>query len=337
MLSYSMSDHLAQPFLHWPGGKRYLLEEILSRFPCLDDVDTYVEPFLGGGAVFFGLRAAGWDGLGILADKHEGLIQTYRAVQLQENPVIKAIRELESIHYGSDYYYHVRARWNREMIPPHQIDLFGPRAYTELDAPTRAACMIYLSWCGFNGLWRENRAGKQNVAVGTRGKKSKIDLQPAVDAVVAASRALRHADLVAGEFSQTVLRVRRMIRKGLADPTRIAVYFDPPYDDAADRSTGFTSYTAGGFSPAARRTLEVHARELAELGCGVVISDNWTPFVLDLYSEWQVDRVEVPRRISRDGQGRAPVPEALITWGGWRKESKCSLPLWQRSREEKDD
>ncbi len=49
-----MKNKIAKPFLKWAGGKTQLLEAIKSRFPYKDDESfTYIEPFVGSGAVLF--------------------------------------------------------------------------------------------------------------------------------------------------------------------------------------------------------------------------------------------------------------------------------------------
>src|SRR5690606_19668461 len=126
----------------WAGGKRQLLHAILRHLP--DSINTYYEPFVGGGAVFFALAAEKRFKKAVLSDQNEELILTYRAIQ---NNVGKVIELLSKMPHSEDAYYEVRAH--------------RPRS-----AEKRAARMIYLNRTGYNGLYRVNRSGQFNVPFG---------------------------------------------------------------------------------------------------------------------------------------------------------------------------
>ena len=133
----------ARPFLKWAGGKGRLLRQYADLFP--DKIESYHEPFLGSGAVFFRLRPKIKGGVN-LSDRIEELILTYRAVR---DDVAGVIRRLKKHVYDRDHYYRVRAQ--------------NP---ARLSGAGRAARFIYLNRTGFNGLYRVNRSGQFNVPFG---------------------------------------------------------------------------------------------------------------------------------------------------------------------------
>ena len=156
----------AAPVLKWAGGKRQLLAQIEPLLP--ERIDTYFEPFLGGAAVFFRLAAARRFRRAVLADANRELVDCYKAIQRDVDGVIAELRR-----YKNDLalYYEVRER--------------DP---ADLSAAARAARLIFLNRCGYNGLYRVNSKGRFNVPFG-RYRKPLICDEPRLRA---ASVALRH-------------------------------------------------------------------------------------------------------------------------------------------------
>jgi DNA adenine methylase len=197
------------PFLKWAGGKRQLLAYIEARVP--ERIDTYFEPFLGGAAVFFRLAAQGRFRRAVLADANPDLVGCYQAVRGDVAGVIAALRKYRN---DRDQYYRVRAQDPDQMSPVE-----------------RAARVIYLNRCGYNGLYRVNSKGRFNVPFG-RYK------QPVIcddDKLRAASLALRKAKLVCGDFTRVL---------GKVVPGDF-VYFDPPYVPLSATSS-FTGCASSG-------------------------------------------------------------------------------------------
>ncbi len=176
-----------QPFLKWPGGKRWLAADITRAFP--DGARRYVEPFVGGGAVFFRYRPAS----AVLADSNAELINVFRMVQTREDALIAGLRELA---ISRDEFHRIRA-WR-------------PRG-----ALQRAVRFIYLNKTAFNGMYRVNRQGEFNVPFGCKPGTVLCD-EPVLRA---ASETLRGCDLVVGDFEEV------MDRAGARD----LIYADPPY------------------------------------------------------------------------------------------------------------
>jgi DNA adenine methylase len=130
------------PFLKWAGGKRWLIPHAGNLFP--DSFDRYIEPFLGGGAVFFHLKPQ----KAILTDINGELIQTYKAIRDNWRLVFSHLQRHQDNH-SSDYYYEIRA--SKPRTPA-----------------TKAARMLYLNRTCWNGLYRVNLKGEFNVPIGTK-------------------------------------------------------------------------------------------------------------------------------------------------------------------------
>lgn len=266
-----------RPFLKWVGGKRQLLPEILRRLPA--EIDHYVEPFLGGGAVFFALAAEGRIRKGAhLSDANEELVTTYRAVRDYVEDVIFA---LDSYRNEPEVYERAR-RWD----------------WRELPKPSVAARMIYLNKTGFNGLYRVNRAGKFNTPFGRYAKPTICD----APVIRAASRALRDADVDRCDFEGHEVVVR---------PGSV-FYFDPPYLPVSATSD-FTSYTGEGFGIEDHRRLAALFDRLARAGVPVLLSNSSAPAVRELYARHRVEEVSARRSVNSVGSKRGAVTELLVS------------------------
>jgi len=266
---------LPSPFLKWAGGKRQLLPRILQAVPAR--MRTYYEPFLGGGAVFFALVAQGrhFD-RAVLGDANEELIRCYRAVQRDVGAVITALRRHE---YDRDHYYRVR-------------DHDRPRS----DA-ARAARLIFLNRCGYNGLYRVNRSGKFNVPFGRYKNPVICD----VTKLEAAALALRRVKLVHGDFDETL--------EGTRDGD--FVYLDPPYVPLSPTSS-FTAYAKTPFDDAAQTRLAATLRDLGARRIEALLSNSDCLETRRLYHALPSQRVPVRRAINSVAANRGAVGELLV-------------------------
>jgi DNA adenine methylase len=167
---------VARPFVKWAGGKRKLLDQILSLAP--KKYGTYHEPMVGGGAVFFALNPK----RAILNDYNEELIETYKVVRDQPGDLIKAVRRLKNTE--QDY---LRIRTQRPKLPV-----------------TRAARFIYLNRFSFNGLYRVNASGVFNVPYCKDENRAPVDFE----AIQNASLALQGVDIRSGDYLQSLTLVK---------------------------------------------------------------------------------------------------------------------------------
>ena len=266
----------AKPYLKWAGGKRGLLSELLPRLP--DDFARYHEPFVGGGALFFSLRAAGRLSSGaVISDLNPHLIQAYQAVRAEVEDVIEV---LQSHIYERDYYNEVRA------LDP-----------ATLGQAQRAARFIYLNRTCYNGLYRVNRKGQFNVPIGRYKSPTICD----ADNLRAVSAALRGVEIRCEDFAGVVKRAER------GD----VVYLDPPYVPL-NATANFTGYTSGGFDDGDQRRLAETFRQLAARGVSVVLSNSDTPPVHELYDDALIEQVMARRAINSKGGRRGKISEVIV-------------------------
>jgi DNA adenine methylase len=266
------------PFLKWVGGKGRILSQLTPLLPPGIARMRHVEPFVGGGALFFARAPE----RALLCDVNPSLVGTYAAIRDDVEAVIAELDLLSAAH-SVEAYYDVRARYN------------GTRASTH--AAARAAMFVYLNKTCFNGLHRVNRKGEFNVPAG-RYKNPKI-VDPA--GLRAASRALGRADLRCTGFEALL---------ELARPGDF-VYFDPPYVPLSATSS-FTSYAQDGFTHDDQVRLRDVYRALDRRGCKLMLSNSDAPVVHELYAKYRVDLVAAPRAINCDARGRGKVTEVVV-------------------------
>lgn len=268
----------ASPPLKWAGGKRQLLPELRKFYP--DRFARYHEPFLGGGAVFFDLRAKFGSFPATLSDSNEILIKAYRGVR---DAVDSVIRRLSIYRYDKSMY----------------LDERGLNAMSMSDAHA-AAWLIYMNRCGFNGLWRVNSKGKYNVPFGDYDNPTICNEAR----LRAASRALQGAELLDQDFASAL----RLVKPG------DFVYCDPPYIPLGSTSD-FTAYTRDGFTLKDQERLRDEALMLKRYsGAPIVLSNSDTPTTRDLYVRaWQLHPVAARRNINSKASKRGAVGELIIT------------------------
>ncbi|OAT87150.1 DNA adenine methylase [Desulfotomaculum copahuensis] len=260
-----------RPPVKWAGGKGQLIWQFIPLFP--DQFKCLIEPFVGGGAVFFYLRPA----QAILLDCNEELINFYQVVRDKLDFLLADLRRHKNT---AEYYYQVRAQ--------------EPAALTDVQ---RASRFLYLNKTGYNGLWRVNREGRHNVPFG-RYKNPKIVDEENLRTV---SAALKRAEIKHGDFSR-VLEV--------AGPEAF-VYLDPPYHPLSGTAR-FTSYTADCFGEKDQRRLAEVFRELDRRGCRVMLSNSDTEFVRELYPAYNITTVMARRAINCRADGRGLITELVV-------------------------
>jgi DNA adenine methylase len=272
---------MAKPFVKWVGGKSRLVRRLLAKAPR--EMRTYVEPFVGGGAMFFALSEEADAGArptfaSVIADQNAELVATYRAVKGDVESVIAALR---SYTYDRDLFYETRALATEGMTDTQ-----------------RAARLIFLNKTCFNGLWRVNASGKFNVPFGRYKDPRILDEEN----LRAASEALRKTKIVSGDFAEAT---RKVVRGDF-------VYFDPPYVPLT-RTAMFTDYVQGGFGAKDQERLAVELRRLKSLGVHVMLSNADTRETRKLYEGFAMHVVKVGRPINSDPTKRGAAGEIVVT------------------------
>lgn len=273
----SNKNKLVIPFLKWVGGKRQLIGEIDPLLP--NRISTYYEPFVGGGAVFLHRQPS----KAVINDYNSELINVYETVR---DNIDELILDLATHKNEPDYFYEIRALDREE-------------GFDELSKVKRASRVIYLNKTCFNGLYRVNRAGEFNTPYG-RYKNPNIINEPVLRAV---SEYLNNNDIKfkTGDFEEAV----KGIRKGAF------VYFDPPYDPVS-KSSNFTGYVKGGFDDDEQIRLSQLCHKLNSKGIKFLLSNSATPFIKDLYKDFNIIEVGATRSINSVGNKRGEVMEVLV-------------------------
>jgi DNA adenine methylase len=266
-----------RPFVKWVGGKTQLLAELFRLLP--ERFGDYHEPFMGGGAVFFGLsRHGALDGRRVsLSDVNRELVATYQAIR---DDVSSVIRALSAHAYDKDHYYAVRGEdpWR-------------------LGAAARAARLVFLNRSGFNGLYRVNRRGEFNVPFGRYDNPRIVDEEN----LLAVSRALSAATVEHRDFETVIDRAEK------GD----LVYFDPPYVPVS-ATASFVGYAQGGFDMEAQERLGDVVDTLARRGVSVLLSNSDVPWMHTRYKQYRVERVLARRNVNSRASSRGPVGEVVV-------------------------
>lgn len=271
----------AQPFLKWAGGKTQLLTQFECFFPT--SVASYIEPFLGGGAVFFHLKARFPEMRAVLRDNNAELINCYKEVRDHCHELMRRLEEhLNAFRAdGARYYYFVRSL--HDLVKPGE----------------KAARMIFLNKTCYNGLWRVNARGQFNVPIGSY-RPDKVSLYNEGN-LLAARRELQRANLGAEDFRETLRTA------GPAD----FVYIDPPYYPLS-ATANFTSYTKEDFGQAEQEELSALVAEASRRGARVMLSNSDTPFIRKLYKDFAIYTVSARRAVNCDGAKRGRIPEVVV-------------------------
>ena len=297
----------ARPFLKWAGGKRQLLPELRRFYPSY--FSTYLEPFVGSGAVFFDLVAEGLlcRKRATLIDNNPDLVGCYRALRDEVEDVVATLGELATERQEDPpiHYYAVR---DERFNPLRERLLRASPSNGKGYPPHLAAMLLYLNRTGFNGLFRLNSRGRFNVPIGRYSNPTICDAAN-LRAVSAVLRK-KTVSILDGGFDEVLERANK----------NTFVYLDPPYAPIS-QTAQFTAYTASGFTSEHQRQLKAVVVELARRGCHVLLSNSTASEIAKLYDGdeeavavgLRAYKVAARRRINSKASARGNVLEYLIT------------------------
>lgn len=258
-----MKEH-AEPILKWAGGKRQLLGELLPIVP--EYTGKYIEPFLGGGAMFFALAPE----QAVLSDCNEELINLYKTVRKCPYQVIN---ELKTYNNTEENYYSIRGKdW---------------KTLSRVEATAR---MIFLNKTGYNGLYRVNLQGGFNVPYAKNPETQFCN----VDRLLHASKALKGTKIICSDY-------KKVLRK-YAEPGDF-IFLDPPYFQVEEKET-FLRYTSDRFYEQDQEELAEIVNDLFDKGCKLIITNSNHPRIYDLYKRFNIKVVGVRRSVNCKGNGR---------------------------------
>lgn len=261
-----------KPFLKWAGGKRQLLTILESYIP--QRYGKYIEPFIGGGALFFHLEPHN----AIISDSNDDLINTYHMVR---DEVDELISLLDSYPHDKNFFYDIRSNHPMDLTPVE-----------------RAARFIYLNRTCFNGLYRVNKKGEFNVPFGSY-KNPKICDAPLLRS---ASRALKNVLIQTSDYKTVLLE---NAKEG------DLVFLDPPYYPISTFSD-FKRYTKEFFYETDHKQLATIFRELSSRGVHVILTNSNAPLIRNLFSDYFCFVADTNRNINSDGSKRTQGEDLIV-------------------------
>ncbi|MCE5213512.1 MAG: Dam family site-specific DNA-(adenine-N6)-methyltransferase [Methanobacterium sp.] len=297
----------AKPFVKWVGGKGQLLLELEKRLPpdILENkiIPRYIEPFVGGGAVFFFLKTKYKLKESYLFDNNQDLIIAYEVIKNNHHKLIKELREIENDHLKrseekrKENFYIIRDTYNQ------QLNNFNFNKY-DYQWIERAAYFIFLNKTCYNGLYRQNSKGEFNVPFG-RYKNPKICDE---NNLLQVHNALIDTKLFCGDFTES----------GSYINNHSLVYMDPPYRPLNGTSY-FTKYSKDGFDDEDQNKLANFFKEMDMKGANLILSnsdpknqDEQDQFFDNLYADFNLERVPAKRNINRDAKKRGFINELIV-------------------------
>lgn len=262
--NHSKKKTIAKPILKWAGGKTQLIPELIRRMPR--DYNKYIEPFFGGGALYFYSKPE----QAILADINPELVNLYTTVAQSPEKVIELLKTFENT---SEFFYNVRSQ-DRLLLSEEM----------------QAARTLYLNKTCFNGLYRVNKKGQFNTPFGNYTNPNIVN----EDVIMAASRVLQNAVFENQGYKETLHKH--------AEPGDM-IFLDPPYLPVG-KYEDFKRYTKEGFYEEDHRELAEEVKRLSEMGCHVILTNSNAPLVYDLYSDFDITVVQTKRYVNSKASKR---------------------------------
>ncbi len=294
-----LAGNKAKPFVKWAGGKSQLISEIEKMFKKnKTDKFSYIEPFVGGGAVLFWMLE-NFQKLEkvVINDVNSDLITTYKTIKTNVLDLIQILKKWET-----DYHTFKENPEERKVYYYDKRNLFNSRTEDEV---TRAALFIFLNRTCFNGLFRVNRNNEFNVPIGSYKTPMICDEEN----LKSVNEALQNVEILSGDFSQTI---------NFATSDTI-FYLDPPYKPL-NQTSSFNSYAKDEFDDNEQKRLKEFCDKLDGFGHKWILSNSDVKgknpqdnFFDDLYSKYSILRVKARRNINADGEKRGILSELLIT------------------------
>lgn len=273
----------AKPFLKWVGGKGRLIPELAKYYP--ETFDTFLEPFVGGGAMFFSLNPK----KGHINDMNKVLTSAYVHIRDNLDMILEELKALQ------DFYWSLPDLEAKKEFYLEKRTLFNNLPYDKLE---KSVLLIFLNKTCFNGMYRENSKGGFNVPFGKHDKPTIADAKN----LKLVSKALQDTRISTGPYKDAVSDAAK------GD----FVYFDPPYHPL-NTTSSFTSYQADGFTAEDQEELRNTFKMLADRGCYAMLSNSDTPLIRELYKDFNVHEIMAARSINSVGTGRGKIKELLIT------------------------
>ena len=291
-----------KPFVKWAGGKGSLLNQLNKYYPLElknGEIECYIEPFVGGGAVLIDILQNYKVKEAYAFDINENLINSYNIIKNNVNELIYNLEILEKEYFGlekearKEYFYNIREQYNAYKLSKDEKSL------------QKAVEFIFLNRTCFNGLYRVNKNGDFNVPMGNYKNPTICDEEN----LKALSRLIKNVKFQSGDYKTS----QEYIKKNTF------IYFDPPYRPL-NVTSGFTSYTKEDFDDKNQKELALFYKELSNKKVKVMLS-NSNPkntnkkdcFFENIYKGFNINEVYAKRMINANSNGRGEISELLIT------------------------
>lgn len=305
----------AKPFLKWAGGKNQLLKQFEAYYPeelRNGKIKKYIEPFIGGGAVFFDVIQKYHIQSSYISDVNPNLILTYRVIQQRPDILLERLERYQREYDGSD-------EENRKIIFLSTRELFNSNqpqinhrliniSYKKLSDSciNAAAQLIFLNKTCFNGLFRLNSKGRFNVPFGKYKKPNILDSEN----ILSLSKILQRTEIILSDYGYCF---------DIADE-KTFIYFDPPYKPIS-KTANFTNYAGFQFTDTEQIKLASFFRKLdIEKHSKLMLSNsdpkNENPddsFFEKIYDGYNLHHVYANRMINCDAKKRGQIRELVIT------------------------
>ena len=302
-LSIEKYKTMAKPFVKWAGGKGKLLRILEENLPAdFDDIEsvTYIEPFVGGGAMLFHMLENHPNiNRAIINDINPALINCYLRIKSNHRSLIAELREIHEAYYKEDtqegrrlFYYMRRNEYNQ--IPVNRRNTIRS-----------ASLFIFLNRTCFNGLYRENNSGGFNVPVGRY-------IRPTIcneEGLLIAHQILQNVEIISGSYEN----VMQFVDWGEYN----FFYFDPPYRPLLG-ANNFKQYTLNAFNDPEQEELKAFCDEINAHGGHFMLSNSdreiepGVSYFEYLYEGYDVQHIYAPRTINAFAPGVQMATEILV-------------------------
>ncbi len=304
-----------KPFLKWAGGKTQLLDTITSELPeNMEGINTYIEPFVGAGAVFLDFLSSDRFEKYIINDINSKLINVYKVIRDDIDLLIESLNDIKEKYLSFEelsedrekMYYEIRDKFNSNDIG--RIEL--------------ASYFIFINKTCFNGLYRENSKGNYNVPIGKYKNPTIFDEEQLREISRLLNKRNNNGELIVTILNLKYTELEEYINKSTF------VYFDPPYRPVT--VGGFSTYNKGGFNDESQQELADFYTSVSRTGAKLMLS-NSDPRILDknddffekMYGNFYIQRVYANRFINSKGADRGGISELLIT--NYKKDNRMYI------------
>ncbi len=289
----------AKPFIKWVGGKGQLIDQLTNLLPkdfcCWKDT-TYIEPFVGGGAMlFYMLQHFPNIKHAVINDINTDLTTCYQTIRDNAEELILSLKDIE------EYYLSIKEEEERKSFFMSVREQYNQKNLAPVDNTTK---FIFLNRTCFNGLYRVNKSGLFNVPFGKYKNPKICDPQT----IRKDSELLQRVEILNGDFEETF-----NYAKG-----NTLFYFDPPYRPLSDTSS-FNDYTKESFNDDAQIRLKEYCDRINNAGYSFMLSNSDCKgktesdnFFDILYKDYQIERVWASRSINANPNKRGKLTEILV-------------------------